>query len=364
MVRRVGNRLEWNPDIIGKNGKLAQDLAIGKAVAGTAMFWAFWQMSADGWFNQGPADNYNEAMVRKMRDGIPYGFRVGDMSYDAEKLGPIGFYMSIVNDLYHMKDHAAKGEYIAAVEEAMMQMGHHLTQTGPISGIADLFSAMKDPGRFGQGYINPLLTALATPASVGMSQIAHQIDPYEREISTGGENVRPGMTNNQIAQVALNNELNRLKKQWMRGVPFASTYLEPQIDLFGQPVPTRDFYGVYALKAQQDPVFQVLDKLKYFPAPIPKRIGAYNLPETTHTELAVKSGVLMHQAMLRTISKPNFNNFNPLLQHKLLQINVQSARQQARMIIQAKYPEIAKANADWKIALAQPLPGEEPATTP
>lgn len=327
-------------DLAGRNGSIARDLTIGKMTSGTAFFAAVWGMLESGTINDPASSNNDERIVQEMSDGLPGGVHVGDMTYETSRLGNIGLQMGLISEMHHFQKQWGEKGFSEAATGLIYGIGHELMQSGPVSGVSDLFDAISDPGRYGKNYINGFLTTLATPYSVGMGQISKQIDPYQREIHSGPSKGLVG-------------EWNALKKGWEQNIPFLrESTLYPKIDIFGQPVPNKQFYGVYAEKVSNDPVYKAFKDTQYFPAAMKKDINGYELTEEEYNELTTKAGQSAKLALDRTVAISGFAQMSDVIKHDMLQKDMTNARNQAQQMLMIKYPDIPKYSVKMKKELA------------
>lgn len=316
-------------DLAGKNGSLAQDQAIAKLSLGTVAFSAIWNYYDSGGGNGPPVHDVNESIINEMSDGIPYGIKIGDWSYDVERLGPIGLYMAIIADMVHAKNVARDDSFAAAAQDLVYSLGHLLSNTSAVSGVSDMFDALDEPSRYGQQYINGFLVSLATPYSVGVGQVNRLIDPNQREVSSGNAE------SENIPQM-LYQEWKQLTKSWQSHIPGLSQRLPAKIDIFGQPVPNKEYWGVYAKEVSNDPVYQAFKNSKYFPGRVEKKILDYTLTEEEYEDYSRKIGVAAHIAWTRTVQIPGFQDFPEIRRHNMLQSDRRSAVNVARSMFLAQ----------------------------
>lgn len=346
-------------DLRGKNGSLAQSRTMAKMSVGTMFFSAIWGLAEQGIINPPESDNPAERFVNEMSDGIPSGVRIGNMTYEVEKLGPLGLEIAFINEMHHFKDQWEKDGFIDAAGSLIYSIGHSISKVGPVSGISDFFDSIEQGGKYAENYINGFLLTLAEPYSVGMSQIAKQIDPYQREISAGNSPGLKSDSNNQGLMAALKAEWNSLKKGFLSHTPIASESLSPKIDLFGQPIPNKDFYGMYAEKVNNDPIYKAFKEIGYFPAKVQKDINGYQLSDTQYLEYAQQAGIALHQLVGNIVSLPNFSDIPPIVKHKLIVDAVRQARNQAKTSIMTTYRDIPMFSVEQQKMIAAGLPVDD-----
>jgi hypothetical protein len=178
-----------------------------------------------------------------------------------------------------------------------------------------------------------------------MSQVAKLSDPYQRELSSGD--------NSGMFSIG---EWNSLKKSWAQNIPgLRESMLYPKVDTFGNPVPAKEWYGVYAEHINKDPVYQAFKTSGYFPTAVPKDINGYKLSEEQYHEFAVKAGQAAKELLDNDVKIPGFENFSAVQKHDILQRDVQQARKSAQADLMTKYQDIPEESVKMKKELAEGL---------
>jgi hypothetical protein len=304
--------------------------------------------------NGSAPDNREEAIVQEMYDGSPNSVRVGEMSYSTERLGVTGGRISLLGNIYKSWEILDKngwggmGQNMGpAFFSLLWDSMHAIMENGPVSGISDLFNAMEDPtGNKGRQFVDRLIANLV-PSAVGLGQVARGQDPYDRETS---------------AYSWWTELLNTVKSE----IPGLRETLEPKVDLFGNPVPAKVDWAIYAEKISQDPVYQALKGLKdpgHFPAPVKKTILGIHLTNEQHHEYATLAGAYLYRSLQNAITKPEFSNMSPAAQHDIIRLSAETARSAAEQVVIAHSiggsNDIAAQATQAKINLAQSQPEED-----
>ena len=233
------------------------------------------------------------------------------MTYAVDKLGPIGVLASYWMTLGRVARLAEEGDYKKAVE-----YGIYATSQVPAEiygGWADWFDAAhKGIDGLSKEMENMILNGVM-PYGVASKQIADQIDPYKR-----------------VADSFLDKLIDR--------IPLASAYeLKPQRDIFGQPVPNKEFWGVYAQHVDNDPVVGMLEQEGYFPAPVKKDIKGVPLNDEQYDEYSMLSGIALRQELEFDMSLPGWETFSKTEKHDIIVKAVASTRRNAANTLAAKY---------------------------
>lgn len=302
---------EVRANIMGRNGAAAQDMAVGRMVAGTGLAITIGGLAAEGLVTgSGPSDP-KEANIYHMVNGPAHSIRVGDTFYDVHRLGPLGMQIGIAADMYEVGHSFARGDDMNKVGA---QLIHAFTQNildeSFMRGPSDLIKAVTEHDRYGASYVRNMLSSF-TPYSVGMSQVARAIDPYSREART---------------------TMDAIKAK----IPWASEALLPRYDIFGQPVPNRDVLGVpglsaiYTQRVNNDPTVQAMLRAGMFPAPVERRIRGVELTDEQHADYARVSGRIMKMRLDALVAQPGFADTPAEHQREAMEKVISSSREAGR----------------------------------
>lgn len=307
---------EMRNTLSGENG-IAKDTAIAKIGLGTAFAASIAGMCMTGEISGPPAQDWKEEAVRKMTEGAPYSVKVGHMAYRLDRLGVIGVQIALAADMYHFADQAVNDSFSKAASGLVYSVGNHFTQEGFASGISDLFKAVDDPDHYGPNYVNNFLTSAIIPYSVGMAQVAHWADPYQRQA-------------------------HGFMQELVSKIPGASFTLQNRVDIFGQPVPNKEYWGVYADQINNDPVVKEMEKSGYFPAPVSKKILGVTLTDEQYHDYAMKAGLLAKMQLNQIIGMSGFDNLPTTTKHTIMEEAVKSSRESAESYLMIQNPDILK----------------------
>lgn len=300
-------------DLAGDNGRIAQDMRIAKMSLGTAVLGTAGGLYLSGNLNPAADKNLIHAAVNQMVDGMPHSVRIGDMSYDLSRMGVLGAQLALGADMmeaakeFHDADDAEA--YKTAAYHALYSTMERMTDEGMFSGFADLLPAVDgDNQTKTDNYIKNFLSNFTV--GVGSSQIAKLTDPYQRTAYTLWDSIKAK-------------------------TPSLSETLQPKIDLFGEPVPNKDFYGVYVQKLSDDPVWHALKDNGYFPAPVRKDIKGVKLTPELYTEYAQKAGSMAKIQMNWLVQQPFWSQLSPQVRHDLIKSTFEKSRSAAASSMQA-----------------------------
>lgn len=292
-------------DLSGSNGQIAKANAQSRWILGTAFWGSALGLYASGNLVGSSPRKANERAVSLKANGLPNSIRIGDMSYDISRLGVLGRSITMATDVFSAGELASQGDGSKAVANLIYSMGEQLTFDGPLSGLADALEAVKEPEGKGKKFADRLLANMV-PFSIGLGQVDKLTDPQMRVTKDWFDSIRDE-------------------------IPGLSETLQPKIDIFGQVIPNKEFYGVYASQTSNDPVVQYFIKSGFSPAPPRDEINGVKLTLGQYTEYQVKAGQYMKEYVSKEINTPGFDNWSVKAQHNQIKYWVQAARKQAQI---------------------------------
>lgn len=294
-------------DLLGRNGGAAQDITAGKMIAGTSLLVLGGSLAATGLLTGSPPADPREAAMRYASGWMPYSVRVGDNYYQVHRLGVLGLSLGIAADLWDVAAETEKGEFDKAASAAVHAVARNIIDESFFRGPSDLMGAVdgRDGGRWARGFVSSFL-----PFSVGLSQTAHTIDPYMRDVRT---------------------TLDAIKAK----LPYVSETLQQRYDIWGQPIPNRpaivpELTELYTSRLNNDPANKAFLDLGFYPAPVQRRIGGIDLTPEQHADYARISGRFAKMRVDAIVNSPGFNDLPPESRHELLRGAISGARKMAR----------------------------------
>lgn len=319
-------------DILGKNGPVAQAETGGRLLAGTSLTMVGAGLAMEGLIARSAPSDPRERAMWTLIHGMPHSLNIGGMSYDLSRLGVLGFGLGIAADIQYAASRIGVDDAAKILSLAVHSFSQNFLDESFMRGPSDLIKALDEPDRYGAAYARNLFSSFAVPYSVGMGQIAHEIDPYMRQART--------LTDEVIAKI-----------------PWWSETLEPRIDIWGNPVLARGWALTYHQQLQNDPVNQAMTRLGYFPAPVERKIVGVALSDHQYTEFSIMAGRWAHDRVAHVVASLGFDLQNEGDQREALRHQVMNARKDAEDHMKFKYPAIWQAASAAKKA---PLRGTKP----
>jgi len=319
---------EIRADIMGKNGNIAQDMAMARMLVGTGLSVAFGTLAGEGLVSgSGPSDP-NKAAVWRLAGNQAHSIKIGNTWYQMNRLGPLGMLASISADMYDVAHAAIEGDLQTAGAALMHGFTQNVLDESFMRGPAQLMQAVEDPGRYGQSYIRNFIASFV-PYSVGLAQLARQSDPYSRQART---------------------IMDAIKNK----VPGLSETLLPRRDIWGEPLPNLrgigDFTAIYMQKVNNDPTTQALLRNNYFPAAVDKKVRGVTLTPQEYDDYARLAGRLAKHQLDVIVRSPDWQTLSLEAKHDTLQEQFRQAREAAIGVLMAKYPHIPRDATAAKLA--------------
>jgi hypothetical protein len=301
-------------NLMGKNGAAARDLQLARMAVGSALGATSFALAAQGVVTGGGPSDPKEAAIWRMTGKQPYSIKIGDTWYGIHRLGPLAVIVGLAADAYEF-GHAMENASADKVANLMVtSITKGLLDETWMRGPAELVQALQDPERYGARWARDELTAFAVPFSVGMSQIARAVDPYTREART-------------------------IVSEAMSKVPWLSQTLLPRRDIWGEPIPNKDVFGVAGLSAiyesrvNNDPVNQALLRLNIFPSLPERRIRGVMLTDQQYDDYSRVAGRLTKARLNAIVAQPGFTSLPNYAQTQMIENTIRTARESARSLV-------------------------------
>jgi hypothetical protein len=308
-------------DIMGVNGSIAQDTAIGRMLVGTAMAIAFGSLAAEGYMSGSGPQDPREAARWRAAGNQPHSVRIGDMWYQVNRLGPWGMLGSLAADLYDVAHSASEGDLTKAAATLHHAFVQNILDESFMRGPADLIKAVEDPGRYGEAYIRNFASSFV-PFSVALAQMDRATDPYQRDARTVIDSIRAK-------------------------VPGLSETILPRRDLWGEPLPNTvglipGVLAIYVQKINHDPVNAAMLRLGIYPAQLERKIRNIDLTPQQYDDFQRLAGRLAKRSADALVLSPAFATWPVYVQHDMLAEQITQARESARNMMMMKYPQIPR----------------------
>jgi endonuclease YncB( thermonuclease family) len=197
-------------------GGARRDLAIARAVVGTGVGAAMYEMAQAGQITGGGPADRNARRLMQADGWQPYSLKIGDKYYSYARLDPFSTTIGTVADLVDLQSHMTDKQQEHSMTLVAAAIANNLSSKTWLSGLSSALEAVNDPDRYMQGFVSRTAGAIAVPSI--MAQAARSSDPIMREAR---------------------GSLDRIRSR----IPGTSQSLYPRRDVFGHPVEQQDAIG-------------------------------------------------------------------------------------------------------------------------
>ncbi|WP_294211330.1 hypothetical protein [uncultured Sphingomonas sp.] len=218
-------------------GGARRDMAITRAVVGTGVGAAIYEMALAGQITGGgPADRSARRLL-EANGWQPYSLKIGDRYYSYARLDPFSTTIGTVADMVDLRSHMTDAQQERSGTLVLAAIANNLTSKTWLSGLSSALEAVNDPGRYMDNFVSRTAGAIVVPALV--AQVARETDPLMREAR---------------------GPIDRIRSR----IPGVSTGLYPRRDVFGRPMEAQDAIGpdiispVYTGQDRKDPTIAAL----------------------------------------------------------------------------------------------------------
>lgn len=317
---------ELRNDLMGKNGNIAQDTATARMLFGSALMLGFGSLAAQGSVTgSGPKDQKEAAIWRLTHQA--HSVLINGIYYDMGKLGPMGLLMGMAADLHEIAHIAEEKDFATAGAYFMHAIVQNILDQSVLQGPAELIKAIETPEQYGPQYVKSFLSSFVPS---GVAAIARARDPYVRQTWT---------------------VIDALKAK----LPGYSQELHPKIDLWGEPVPTREALGgvgmssIYMQHVSNDPVNIAMSQLGMKMGPVEKKIRNVELNPQEYEDYARIAGRMTKQNLDKIIRSPAWETMAPAVKMEVINHTKDACREAARGIIMGRYPHIPRDGANQRL---------------
>lgn len=305
-------------NLLYKKGGAAGDEQWAKIAAGTGLMAFAGSMLQSGYMTgDGPEDPKDrEAWMMQIRalGAKPRSIRIGNMWFSYRGLGKIGAPLALAANLYETGKYMRPEEQDNAAAMYFETVSKVVMDDNFMYGISQMMDAIYHAKEYGETRLRDFATSWL-PWSVGMSQTAQSIDPYQRDARS---------------------MVDAVKKK----VPFMSEELHPRIDVFGNPMASESSQAAY----EGDPTITYLGSLgAQIGAPKSRTIDGVKLNNDQWEEFQTKSGKLLKLRLDAMVNTKGFRQMPQTEQMKLISDTVYSTRQQVRQIMIMQHKDIRDA---------------------
>src|SRR6185437_4966328 len=254
-------------NLMGQEGGAALDFQAAKMATGVALMGTMVALTLDGLATgDGPPDPKQKA--EWLLTHRPNHLTIGNVSIPYQGLGSLGMLMRFSANMTETArgwgDKEGENMAVAFIEAITKSV----LDDNFMRGTKDMLDAIYHPAEYGERYVQDFATNWL-PYSVGLSQVARQIDPYQRQTK----------------------DLDFWSQTFddiKRRVPIWSETLPARIDMFGNPIPN----GAPLPDYSSDPAVKRLDELHTGIGQLGPKIRGVQLTPEQYQRYAITAGRL------------------------------------------------------------------------
>lgn len=321
-------------DLLGKNGKLAQDEAIARQIVGGAItFMGAGLAMQDKITGEGPKNPNDRAIW--LLDHQPNSVKIGDWWVSHQRFGQFSMLLALTADVVHGRKYMEEGEYAQMAEHLVNSTATTVLNSVGMKGISDFIKFYTEAERSAPRYVANLASSFL-PYSSGMAATAAMGDPYQREVRTfldAFKNKVPGLRETLFPL-----------RDWS-GTPIANSREEWDSQIFARKL------------VNNRPVDMEMRDLGIKPTKVMDRIHGVKLNAEQYDAYQATAGVMTRSMLDALVAQKNWKELPAYAREQVFRQTIESSRQMAVQAMQMKYPELILKATEDKVRRIQ---GEKP----
>lgn len=276
-------------------GKMADELgkmAFGQLIS-AGMAYEAWQGNITGRLSNKKPER--EAL---MRQGImPYSIKVGDKYYSYKGFEPVASWLGLMANIMEQVKEKNEEPTSQQVTQVALETVKFMREQPFLTGIRDLFNAMDDPERYGQQFVQNVITSSTIPT--GIAWATRLQDPTYRETET-------------------------IPQAIMSRIPGLSKQLQPKLDIWGRPISKEGTLLEKALNPvggvtyKPDLVEEELLLLGKFPDKIAKKYRGIPLSIDERNIITKIEGGVTKMILDKLVQSPEYKRLDPVTREEIV----------------------------------------------
>lgn len=314
-------------NLMGRNGAIAQDMQMGKMVAGITLSTAIMGLTLNGLVSGGGPSDPKERRVLMATGWQPYSIKIGERWMPFRKyMGPLGLLVAGAADTAEIGQQISEGDLLKAAASFVGGFSEVVADESWFRGVSNFINAARNYDKpEGERYLRDLATDFI-PYSIGLSQVARAVDPYSRQVRTFVDSVKGH-------------------------IPGVSETLFPRRDIIGEPIPGRLMTSPSEIR--NEPVLDAMLKAEYYPATLGRKIRGVDLTDQQYDDFQRIAGRMAKVTIRSMVDQSDWGNLPLNLRHKMIEDAFTHARERARATVIAQSigtdHDIAKAALSAKV---------------
>ncbi|MCR4346496.1 MAG: hypothetical protein NUV55_04750 [Sulfuricaulis sp.] len=305
-------------DLAGKNGKVAQDLAIARTIVGGVVATIVVAAVKDGGITGGGISDPDKRRAMMAAGWQPYSIKIGDSYYSYERLDPLGLMVGAAADMAEItlaaNEDSSKidmyGTIVAAIGNATISKTY-------LSGLSNLVSAVTDPQRYGGRFLDQYAASLI-PAALG--QTAAAMDPHTREINSIFDAIQ--------GRIPIWREQLLPKRNLLTGQPVEPERLFPMAPV----AVTRESKDKVLTEAARMGIRLPIAPKKVHVGRGTGKIGDVEITPEARNAYTQKQGEFAHDLLARIVGSEGWDRIPDIVKEGIYSKVLRGARQQAALV--------------------------------
>lgn len=286
-------------NLMGENGPVEQQMQGARMAGGVALISVTAMMAAEG-LATGDGPEEPKARAAWLLTHQPNHITIGSISIPYQGLGGLGMLMRFTANAYETGNGWDGKDYGKLAVSVLEGVSKSVLDENFMRGVKDMLDAVYHPDEYGKQYLRGFVTNWL-PFSVGMGQVAREIDPYQRQAQTLFDAARDK-------------------------VPFVSENLHPRYDMFGNPMLNAGPRPEYA----NDPVVRELQSLQTGIGRLEDKIRGVKLTDQQYDDFCRMTGRMTYMQLRGAVSAPGFDNQPAVVRQGIIHAIIDSVREQVR----------------------------------
>ena len=302
---------EVRANVLGANGAAARDLQVGKMSAGIALMGMTSLMVAEGMATgDGPSDPAKRADW--LLTNKPNTLTVGGLSIPYQGLGSLGMLMRFSANMTETAEHWSDEDGGKLALSFLEGITKSVLDENFMRGVKDAMDAVYHPEEYGERYIQSFITNWL-PYSVGLGQVAREVDPFSREAH--------GIIEAAQAKIA--------------GL---SSQLHPRYDMFGNPIPSGGSIpaAMTANRYKNDPVVNALQSLDIGVGRLSKKIRGVQLSGQQFDDYSRIAGRYTKARLDAFVNNPGFSKIPTFAKVETIHKIITTSREEAAKVVMSQ----------------------------
>ena len=321
--------------LVGQRGAVAQSDAIARMALGTGVTTVGASLAAQGIVNGIGPTKPNQRAYNYMIGKPPLTVRIGDHNIPLRLFGLPGriiSYGSAAHDIY--QGYAGGDDLWDSTGHMIQTVADTALQENALKGLSDFLDAVVGhDAEMSKRYALNAVATIIVPR--GIAQITRLDDPDMR--STMG-----------------NGFMERLQKTVDAQLPWKSSEILPQVDVYGRDMARNTNYE----EAMKDPVTQAEMSTNQYPTKVEPKINNVKLNDAQYYEYQKKAGTLYYTNVQQMVSDPGFSDLPIDTRADMIHNAMTSARKMARQDMLINNADLAESVAEYNRKLIERRSGQ------